>query len=395
KEHASAKGTSTRGPFSPERRSCVGRIRRWIGSTPTEATWRKQLFDRLDPDLCKGIVDRYPLPEHLATVTLKRLSQLVARVFVNWQQSAEQGATVRTVASAAVATEDDPESKERLQMIVIGEEVPDPRELHYESEGRRRGSAGGRLTTWRAGGGKRAVFRRKDGAAHCCPLDGAEPEELLTMALCQVFQDAADAVPTAFAQAIDMHGAPAVVRAGGNVVGMDLSAYGFFVPQKQEAGGMLAELDEISSKLTGVRRCAPGVVPAADAAAVTRAATAFTRALRGVAYDVGGSRFALTALSVIMCLAFAGAASTAVTASTTTKPTPIDSATDHGLASPVVCIIGELCLHGGIGDLSPAAELQVLVLDSFFSAAASTSNGAPSGAQLQSGGADIPINMIP
>ncbi|KAK3248218.1 hypothetical protein CYMTET_42310 [Cymbomonas tetramitiformis] len=110
------------------------------------------------------------------------------------------------------------------------------------------------------------------------------------------------------------------------------------------------------------------------------------------AYGFGGSRFALTVLSAIMCLAFAGAtASTAVVAYTATTTT-IDSANDHGLPSPVVCI-GELCLHGDIVDLSP--ELQALMLDRFFSAAASTSYGAPGGAQLQSGGVDIPTDMIP
>ncbi|KAK3239071.1 hypothetical protein CYMTET_50977 [Cymbomonas tetramitiformis] len=68
--------------------------------------------------------------------------------------------------------------------------------------------------------------------------------ELLTLVVCQVFQRGCGgrAGP---AQAIAMHGAPAVVRAGCDAVGVNIFGYGVSVPQEQEASGMLAELDDI------------------------------------------------------------------------------------------------------------------------------------------------------
>ncbi|KAK3270510.1 hypothetical protein CYMTET_21094 [Cymbomonas tetramitiformis] len=352
---------------------------------PTEVTRRQQLYKHLDPDFYKGIFDRYPLPEHLPAMSLKQLSQLVTRVYTNWQ-FAEQDGTAGTVASPAVATGDDSESRELLRMIVKKFQVLEHfiknqkggAAVLWAADSQRGGLARYRTGAERGAGSgvgvptafdpqeKKAVpkcfrcskqnlfhaFRdcplggRKDMAAYCCPLDGVEPEQVLSLALCQVFQDAADAGRAAFAQAISDHGAPAMVHAGGDAVGVDLSAYGFSLTQGSEAGGMLAELDDISGKLAGL----------ADAAG----------------------------LSFIHCEAI-------------TRDDGILTCSRGCCVGPVCAFegipCGELCLHGGIEDLSP--ELQTLVLDRFFLASASASGGAPGGGQLQSGGVDMPADLVP
>ncbi|KAK3267021.1 hypothetical protein CYMTET_24402 [Cymbomonas tetramitiformis] len=84
-------------------------------------------------------------------------------------------------------------------------------------------------------------------AAFCCPLDG---EDLQAMALAQVFQDAADCGPDAFAAAIEVHGAPAVLlTAGGAAAELDMSAYGFSVPAEGRAdyGALATRLDDLVS----------------------------------------------------------------------------------------------------------------------------------------------------
>ncbi|KAK3234180.1 hypothetical protein CYMTET_55557 [Cymbomonas tetramitiformis] len=56
-----------------------------------------------------------------------------------------------------------------------------------------------------------------------------------------VFQDAANCGPDAFAAAIEVHGSPAVLTAGGAAAELDMSACGFSVPAEGGAGyGTLA-----------------------------------------------------------------------------------------------------------------------------------------------------------
>ncbi|KAK3273697.1 hypothetical protein CYMTET_18077 [Cymbomonas tetramitiformis] len=64
-----------------------------------------------------------------------------------------------------------------------------------------------------------------------------------------VFQDAADCGPDAFAAAIGVHGAPAVLTAGGAAAELDMSAYGFSVPAENGAGygTLAARLDDLVS----------------------------------------------------------------------------------------------------------------------------------------------------
>ncbi|KAK3263756.1 hypothetical protein CYMTET_27461 [Cymbomonas tetramitiformis] len=59
------------------------------------------------------------------------------------------------------------------------------------------------------------------------PVEECTPEDVHTLALCQVFQAAAEDGASAFAAAVELHGAPAVVRAGAAAGSVDISAYGF------------------------------------------------------------------------------------------------------------------------------------------------------------------------
>ncbi|KAK3246712.1 hypothetical protein CYMTET_43760 [Cymbomonas tetramitiformis] len=64
-------------------------------------------------------------------------------------------------------------------------------------------------------------------AAYSQPVEDCSTEEMHTLALCQVFQSASDGGAAAFAAAVELHGAPAVVGAGAASGGVDISDYGF------------------------------------------------------------------------------------------------------------------------------------------------------------------------
>ncbi|KAK3288490.1 hypothetical protein CYMTET_4041 [Cymbomonas tetramitiformis] len=72
-------------------------------------------------------------------------------------------------------------------------------------------------------------------AAYYQPVEDCAMEVLHTLALCQVYQAAADSGKDAFAAAVEQHGAPAVVRAGAASGGVDISAYGFAVAESDES----------------------------------------------------------------------------------------------------------------------------------------------------------------
>ncbi|KAK3241413.1 hypothetical protein CYMTET_48819 [Cymbomonas tetramitiformis] len=90
-------------------------------------------------------------------------------------------------------------------------------------------------------GGKSAVGGT---VAYCMPADGEGADEAIhTLALCQIFQVAADAGSEAFAAAVAEYGAPAVL-AGGESDGIDVSAYGCAV--SDSGNGVLFELESLT-----------------------------------------------------------------------------------------------------------------------------------------------------
>ncbi|KAK3271338.1 hypothetical protein CYMTET_20307 [Cymbomonas tetramitiformis] len=76
--------------------------------------------------------------------------------------------------------------------------------------------------------------------------EGAD-EAMRTLALCQIFQVAADDGSEAFAAAVAEYGAPAVL-AGGESDEIDVSAYGFTVPDSG-SGGVLSELEALTGQV--------------------------------------------------------------------------------------------------------------------------------------------------
>ncbi|KAK3242821.1 hypothetical protein CYMTET_47492 [Cymbomonas tetramitiformis] len=88
-------------------------------------------------------------------------------------------------------------------------------------------------------------------AAFCIPIEEEDAEGLHTLALVQVFQEAADDGPEAFARAASAYGPPAVLSAGG-VGGIDVSAYGFSVQPTADSTDdedILRRLDALTSEV--------------------------------------------------------------------------------------------------------------------------------------------------
>ncbi|KAK3241212.1 hypothetical protein CYMTET_49001 [Cymbomonas tetramitiformis] len=83
-------------------------------------------------------------------------------------------------------------------------------------------------------GGKK--FPSDSTAAYCQPVEDCSTDEMHTLALCQVFQSASDGGAAAFAAAVELHGAPAVVGAGAASGGVDISAYGFATGASEASG---------------------------------------------------------------------------------------------------------------------------------------------------------------
>ncbi|KAK3235067.1 hypothetical protein CYMTET_54709 [Cymbomonas tetramitiformis] len=85
-------------------------------------------------------------------------------------------------------------------------------------------------------------------AAYCMPADGEGADEAMhTLALCQIFQVAADDGSEAFAAAVAEYGAPAVL-AGGESDGIDVSAYGLAVSD-DSGSGVMSELENLTGQV--------------------------------------------------------------------------------------------------------------------------------------------------
>ncbi|KAK3252471.1 hypothetical protein CYMTET_38234 [Cymbomonas tetramitiformis] len=88
-------------------------------------------------------------------------------------------------------------------------------------------------------------------AAFCIPIEEEDAEGLHTLALVQVFQEAADDGPEAFARAASAYGPPAVLSAGG-IGGIDVSAYGFSVQPAADGADdedILRRLDALTTEV--------------------------------------------------------------------------------------------------------------------------------------------------
>ncbi|KAK3282355.1 hypothetical protein CYMTET_9913 [Cymbomonas tetramitiformis] len=87
-------------------------------------------------------------------------------------------------------------------------------------------------------------------ASFCIPIDEEDAEGVHALAMCAVFQHAADDGAEAFARAAAAYGPPAVLSAGA-VGGIDVSAYGFTVEQQPSSEGesILQRLDDLAAEV--------------------------------------------------------------------------------------------------------------------------------------------------
>ncbi|KAK3256256.1 hypothetical protein CYMTET_34601 [Cymbomonas tetramitiformis] len=107
----------------------------------------------------------------------------------------------------------------------------------------------------------------------CSHLVDESHDTLCALALSTVFQEAADAGAEAFANVVSEHGPPAVLAAGGETSGSDVSAYGLTVgpsPQPHYAcdGGVLHELQAVEDTIDALGERVPTGGAVALAAAV-------------------------------------------------------------------------------------------------------------------------------
>eukprot|EP00854_Cymbomonas_tetramitiformis_P006450 gene6450-biopygen6492 len=204
--------------------------------TPTATTRKQQLWESLDPEFYAAIRVRYPRLIDLQHVSLVELSDLVASVYVSWSSSqAEQGGTTGTAASAVVPPGDELILKLFAKIERIENFIKSPRQ----------GEGGHKFHEWDdcpLGGKKHAAGTT---AAYCQPVADCTPEVLHTLALCQVFQSAADNGPAAFSAACTQYGAPAVLNDGASAGGVDISAYGFATGESEDSDdeGMYVEIE--------------------------------------------------------------------------------------------------------------------------------------------------------
>ncbi|KAK3232763.1 hypothetical protein CYMTET_56902 [Cymbomonas tetramitiformis] len=256
--------------------------------TPTESTRKYKLHERLDPEFYAAVRVRYPMPADLRPVPLSTLTNLVTHIFVAWeQQQAELGVAAGPGVAGAAYSGVDGRVLEVLGLLTSRLEKIEAAIKFQKAGGAAalpRNRRGKGLDGFRAGssptppvgfdrenrralplchrcgregegkkyhgykecpyhGGKNAA----ETAAYSMPADaqGAD-EDMRTLALCQIFQVAADDGSDAFAAAVAEYGAPAVL-AGGESDGIDVSAYGFAVTDS--SSGVLSELEALTGQV--------------------------------------------------------------------------------------------------------------------------------------------------
>ncbi|KAK3241206.1 hypothetical protein CYMTET_49012 [Cymbomonas tetramitiformis] len=261
---------------------------------PTDETRKLSLYNRLDPVFYAAVKVRYPLAGDLGGVTLRSLQALVVAIFQAWAQS-DDGVTVRekqtlgaggkpsaliTSSGYAVLLDEiaalkalvqgnragaaqrqqqqQPRSKQHPRGHRVGVHAAPP--VGFDRDNMKakplchRCRKAGKGDTYHAYrdcplGGRQ--HSSATAAAFCIPIEEEDAEGLHTLALVQVFQEAADDGPEAFARAASAYGPPAVLSAGG-VGGIDVSVYGFSVQPAADGAGdedILRRLDALTTEV--------------------------------------------------------------------------------------------------------------------------------------------------
>ncbi|KAK3269408.1 hypothetical protein CYMTET_22149 [Cymbomonas tetramitiformis] len=264
---------------------------------PTDETRKLSLYNRLDPIFYAAVKVRYPLAGDLGGVTLRSLQALVVAIFQAWAQS-DDGVAVRekqtlgaggkpsaliTSSEYAVLLDEIAALKALVQGNRAGaaqrQQQQQPRGKQHPRGHRvgvhaappvgfdrdnmkakplchrcRKAGKGLLPCTYHAYrdcplGGRQ--HSSATAAAFCIPIEEEDAEGLHTLALVQVFQEAADDDPEAFARAASAYGPPAVLSAGG-IGGIDVSAYGFSVQPAADGANdedILRRLDALTTEV--------------------------------------------------------------------------------------------------------------------------------------------------
>ncbi|KAK3247214.1 hypothetical protein CYMTET_43272 [Cymbomonas tetramitiformis] len=193
---------------------------------------------------------KYPRLQDLHAASIAEPSDLVASIYVSWEQCA--GGTPGTAAAVGVPGDektdrDDILGKLRTRLDKIQAFIKTqpmggaPAVLPKKN---RKGLDGFRVFVGndsRVGfdpGAKTTLPNRlaRHGGLLPRPVEECTAEVLHTLALCQVvYETAADNGMDAFVAAVEQHGAPAVVRAGATAGGVDVCAYGFAVEESDDS----------------------------------------------------------------------------------------------------------------------------------------------------------------
>ncbi|KAK3289196.1 hypothetical protein CYMTET_3357 [Cymbomonas tetramitiformis] len=263
--------------------------------TPTEATRKLSLYTRLDPMFYAAVKVRYPMAADLSHVSLASLRSLVVEIYQSWAQT--DGGKAASGAGGVSAHLSSSEYDALLQKITEltelvqrqrGEAAPvvrQQRERVQQRQQQQRGQQprGFRVGTHKAppvgfdrddqrarpfcgrckkaGKGEAYHFYRDcplggrqhpptSAAAFCVPIDEEDAEGVHALAMCALFQQAADDGAESFARAAAAYGPPAVLSAGA-VGGIDVSAYGFAVEQQPDSEGddILRRLDDLAAEV--------------------------------------------------------------------------------------------------------------------------------------------------
>ncbi|KAK3284529.1 hypothetical protein CYMTET_7825 [Cymbomonas tetramitiformis] len=295
--------------------------------TPTEATMKLSLYTRLDPVFYAAVKVRYPMVADLAAVSLDALRSLVVEIYQAWAQTdvgksllakpAGGGTSVMLTSSAHQALLDKineltalvQQRYEAAPPVVQRQQDPPQRQhgQHRQQQQRGQSQRGFRMgvqsppavgydrdeqrakplcTRCKKTGKDLYHFYRDcpfggrqhsptSAAAFCVPIDEEDAEGVHALAMCALFQEAADDGTEAFARAATAYGPPAVL-CGGVVGGIDVSAYGFSVDTVTPVAGtsgddILQRLDDLAAE---VNAAVEPKVPAGGAAASASAVPA-------------------------------------------------------------------------------------------------------------------------
>ncbi|KAK3267979.1 hypothetical protein CYMTET_23494 [Cymbomonas tetramitiformis] len=263
-----------KGLFSDHREQRLVRENRAADWTPTAATRKAQLWENLDPVFCVAVKVNCPRLQDLHAVSIAELSDLVASIYVSWEQYA--GGTPGTAAAVGVPGDDKTDRDDILEKLLsrldkieafiktqrmggapailtkrnrkgldgfrvgVGQDPRvgfDPGAKKASPKCPRCPTAGDghRYHAWADCplGGKRHPARST--MAYCQPVEECTTKVLLTLALSHVYQWAADSGKDAFAAAVEQHDAPAVAKAGEASGGADISGYGFAVMESDDS----------------------------------------------------------------------------------------------------------------------------------------------------------------